>query len=283
MNIRKTTAIAAALALSACSLMALPANAASPSVKYVGMTPIGIVYTESEGSLGVGDNGVSLRRNIYNVWGNEVTDIDGATMVNGYVTVQFEVSGIGTDSELVNEDDGSTTPYYVFLGGSIAGVSYHQSEFNKGKVPGSQCVAITGDGTYTVTWEETYSENIDCLYLQSNINIYAYGEDVQDVTGTTANIKVTYIGTGEGEVAEDVLGDVNYDGTVNASDAAQVLISAAKVGAGGYASVTNAVGDVNADEIVNASDAAIILQYSAAVGASTFEGTLTEYLEQNQK
>ena len=52
---------------------------------------------------------------------------------------------------------------------------------------------------------------------------------------------------------------------------------------GDLAAYAGMFGDVNGDGVVNASDAAIILQYSAAVGASTFEGTLTEYLEQNQK
>lgn len=277
MKARTLTALAAALALSASTLGALPVNAGEPSEQYASMTPLAIAYTESEGSLGVGDNGVSLRRNIYNVWGNEVTDIDGATSVNGYVTVKFEVSGIGTDSELVNEEDGTTEPYYVFLGGSIAGVSYHQKEYNNGTVPENQCVAITGDGSYTVTWEETYSENIDCLYLQSNINIYAYGEDVETVADTTANIKVTYIGTCE--AAQSVFGDVNDDGAVNASDAAKILISAAAAGGGATEGLIPAdKGDFNDDATVNASDAAIVLMYSAAVGGG-YEGTLSDYLK----
>ncbi len=179
-------AIAAAAAVSAVSFMAIPASAADVS----------IAYSESAGSKATSDDGKYLRRNIYNVWGNEVTDINGATAVNDYVKVTFEVSGIGSDSQLVKEDD-TTEQLKVFLGGSIAGVSYHWNEYKNGSIPGSQVVDINGDGQYTVTWENVYSENIDCLYLQSNINFYAYGDNVEDVNGSNANIKVVSIVTGE--------------------------------------------------------------------------------------
>ena len=238
---------------------------------------ITVPYTESEGSLGKGDNGVSLRRNIYNVWGNEIEDIDENTAVNGYLTVTFEISGIGSDSALVNEEDGTSEPLYAFLGGSIAGKSYHQGEYNKGEVPEGQSVLINGDGEYSLTWADTYSSTINCLYIQTNINFYAYGENVEDVPDTTANIKVLSITTAPG------LGDANADSIVNASDAAQVLISAAKVGAGGEASVPNEIGDINGDEVTNASDAALILQYSAALGANTFEGSIVDYMNRDKE
>ena len=268
MNIRRITALGAALAVTASCLIALPASAAAAEIT--------VPYTESKDSKATSDDGKFLRRNIYNIWGNEIEDISGDTAVNGYLTVKFEVSGIGTDSVLVNEDE-TTTPLQAWLGGSIAGVSYHQSEFKKGTIPASQIVDIKGDGEYTVTWENVYSSTINCLYIQSNINFYAYGENVEDVTGSAANIKVLSISTAPG------LGDANADGSVNASDAAQVLISAAKVGAGGEGDVPTEVGDVNADKVVNASDAAIILQYAAAVGASTFEGTIADYVKPAEK
>ncbi len=264
MNIRTITAMAAALALSASCLTALPASAEDAVIT--------VPYTESEGSLATGDNGRSLRRNIYNIWGNTTEDISENTAVNGYLTVTFEISGIGEDSELVNEEEGTSEPLYAFLGGSIAGKSYHQSEYNKGTVPEGQSILINGDGEYSLTWPDTYSSTVNCLYIQTNINFYAYGEAVETVADTTANIKVLSITTAPG------LGDANADGSVNASDAAQVLISAAKVGAGGEATVPNAIGDVNTDDVTNASDAALILQYAAAVGASAFEGSIAEYL-----
>ena len=77
------------------------------------------------------------------------------------------------------------------------------------------------------------------------------------------------------------LGDVNSDTHINASDAAQVLIEAAKLGAGGTGTFTDDqrfVADINKDGIVNASDAAMILVYAAYVGAG---GTDTIYVYYN--
>ena len=72
--------------------------------------------------------------------------------------------------------------------------------------------------------------------------------------------------------AEDApaLGDLNGDGLVNASDAADVLIAAAKLGAAGEHGLTEAqaaAADLNADGVINASDAALILGYAAYIGA----------------
>ena len=66
------------------------------------------------------------------------------------------------------------------------------------------------------------------------------------------------------------LGDVNDDSMINASDAAQILIAAASIGAGGSYGLTDAqttAADVNFDKTVNASDAATVLIYAAYVGA----------------
>ena len=69
---------------------------------------------------------------------------------------------------------------------------------------------------------------------------------------------------------EQMLGDVNGDSTVNASDAAQVLIHAASVGAGKAGTLTKLralSGNVSRDFELNATDAARILIYAAIEGA----------------
>ncbi|MBR3629814.1 MAG: hypothetical protein IKN55_04990 [Oscillospiraceae bacterium] len=81
------------------------------------------------------------------------------------------------------------------------------------------------------------------------------------------------------------LGDVNGNTIVNASDAAQILIAAAKIGAGGESGLTAeqmSVADVNHDSVVNASDAAIVLVFAAYIGAGG-SGTLEAYLENTLK
>lgn len=74
------------------------------------------------------------------------------------------------------------------------------------------------------------------------------------------------------------LGNVNGDNTIDASDAAAVLIAASQIGAGDDPELTEAqrkAADVNNDGNIDASDAAVILMYAAAVGA----GDLTANIE----
>ena len=83
------------------------------------------------------------------------------------------------------------------------------------------------------------------------------------------------------EPTESPLGDVNGDTTINASDAANVLIASAAAGAGGELGLTEAqikAADVNNDTTVNASDAAIILIYAAAVGAGQENVQITDFV-----
>ncbi|MCR4644757.1 MAG: hypothetical protein K5695_05030 [Oscillospiraceae bacterium] len=73
-----------------------------------------------------------------------------------------------------------------------------------------------------------------------------------------------------GDMPDPMLGDVNGDKEITASDAAQVLIHAADIGAGGKGAITKLqamYGNVSRDFTVNATDAARILIYAAIQGA----------------
>ncbi|MBR3630268.1 MAG: hypothetical protein IKN55_07345 [Oscillospiraceae bacterium] len=75
-------------------------------------------------------------------------------------------------------------------------------------------------------------------------------------------------------------GDLNGDGSVNASDAALTLIAAACIGANGESGLTSmqeVEADVTGDSTVNASDAALILLFSASSSAGAFAGDMLEY------
>ncbi len=77
-----------------------------------------------------------------------------------------------------------------------------------------------------------------------------------------------------------MLGDVNFDDSVDAGDASDVLIAAAILGAGGEPWLTDAqitAADVNGDGDINAADAAIILQYAAALGAGISDAKIEDY------
>ncbi len=74
-------------------------------------------------------------------------------------------------------------------------------------------------------------------------------------------------------------GDPNGDGTVNASDATEVLLLAAAGGAGAEHSVLDlAKNDVNGDGVVDALDASSILVYTADVGAATTRTRFSAYM-----
>ena len=79
-----------------------------------------------------------------------------------------------------------------------------------------------------------------------------------------------------------VLGDVNEDSVVNASDAADILIAAAQIGAENTSSLTEMqtiAADVNDDKLINASDAAIVLIYAAYVGAGNTDAKITDFVQ----
>ena len=78
-----------------------------------------------------------------------------------------------------------------------------------------------------------------------------------------------------------MLGDLDGDGTAGANDAADLLIAAAVIGAGGASPLTEeqaAAADVNGDGKTNATDSAIILIYAAARGAGELDRDITEYI-----
>lgn len=80
---------------------------------------------------------------------------------------------------------------------------------------------------------------------------------------------------------DGTLGDIDGSGTINASDAANVLIAAAAIGAGNDPGLTDAqkkAADVNSDSSINATDAAIVLQYAAAVGAGQKDVKITDFV-----
>lgn len=77
------------------------------------------------------------------------------------------------------------------------------------------------------------------------------------------------------------LGDVNGDQAVDSSDAADLLIALANIGAGmdsGLSEEQLAVADVDGDGAYTAADATITLQYAAFIGAGG-TGTVPEYLQ----
>ncbi len=176
-----------------------------------------VVYKRSSDQTEVTDDGRHLRCSIYNVWGNEIRDIDPEQEIQRKITVNFHVSGIGTDSVDLSED-GTGMPLAVYLCGMIGAESYFYSDQTKESFPDTQVAMIHGDGNYSVSWYvESPSDSISCLYLDSNIDVFYYGAvDTSLVnSGCKAAINVDSIYI-DGYDAPD--GDVNYDGAFTISD-----------------------------------------------------------------
>lgn len=187
MKMNKILAAMAATVVSVSSMavMSLSASAAEKTIAY---TDGGIA------SMGKDNDGISVRKNIYNTWGNNVTDIDSANPVNKYITVDFTVSGIGDKSTNYDEAGNATDAFFVYLAGSVG----TNGSWNKAD---DTCpcdhVAITGDGDYSVTWNlNEGSDTIDCLILQSNINMYGF--EGTDETYHGINFTINSIKTDDG-------------------------------------------------------------------------------------
>ncbi len=76
-------------------------------------------------------------------------------------------------------------------------------------------------------------------------------------------------------------GDYGRDGSVDASDASELLAYAAKIsadGSPGMQDVTDRM-DMNADGLVNAKDAAVILEYASAAGTG-YTGRIEEFVRE---
>ncbi|MBR6579815.1 MAG: leucine-rich repeat protein [Ruminococcus sp.] len=96
--------------------------------------------------------------------------------------------------------------------------------------------------------------------------IYGYEGSTAQAYAEKYNKKFAIIGAEKPAAAD--LGDVNADGSVDASDASLVLAEYAKIQTGGTAEFTDSetkTADVNNDTVVDASDASKILAYYAMV------------------
>lgn len=78
-----------------------------------------------------------------------------------------------------------------------------------------------------------------------------------------------------------MVGDMQSDGMIDTSDASEILIAIAEMGAGTDSRLTAMQlkeADVNGDGILSTSDASLILVYIAEAGVDPTVGTLTDYL-----
>ena len=119
--------------------------------------------------------------------------------------------------------------------------------------------------------------------VSTNGTIFAVAPGTAIITVSDGNDRTAQITlTVEDEATDFLLGDVNDDGIINASDAAKILVAAAQIDAGYASGLTpqkELAANVNGDANINASDAAVVLIYAAAVGAGQTDAKLTDFVK----
>ena len=205
----------------------------------VSATATVLPYTQSSDSLTT--NGLYLRLNLRNEWGNSnCTDLQPSS-ASDYLSVTFTISGLGKLSE----------PYVVS--------------------PGE--VHITRDGTYQVKTLLPHAvAEVFCLMLETNIPLAAY-TDTMVAADTGIAITVQQITTeADAPVVQSERGDPDGDGTVSVQDAVMVLTYYAKKSVG-LKPETDAQfqyiqrGDIDEDGVISVQDAVLILTYYAKKSA----------------
>jgi hypothetical protein len=188
-------------------------------------------------SIGGTNVPVSLTRTSTGTWNPGLLVVaanDGVVARGSSINLTFRISRLGAG-------DGPVTVNVTPVGALPAGMSIGAVTIN----PGME-VATVALNTTSATLAQTHN-------LQ--FNIAASGV----VMASTATVEVTVGGT------QIILGDVNNDSLVNASDASWILQHVAGNTPAGF---NHAAGDVNKDDLVNASDASWILQLVAGIRTS---------------
>ena len=167
-----------------------------------------------------------------------------------------------------------------------------------GKEPGSQEVIFTEMPLIGNIYRAAASGNNFAVITEEG-TLYTWGEND---TGIVGNGEIAaYDNTGElGEInAEDVIapcvifegdpdgvvlqGDVDSDRIITTSDAANILVDIAQVGAGYITGLTGLQAyygaDVNYDHTVDTADAALILQYVAEMGSGNTDVTFADLIQ----
>ena len=148
------------------------------------------------------------------------------------------------------------------------------------------------DSGYLLTADDLHSVRITAKNMNSRLE-QSYSTDAGSILFSessdgvlTAAVDLDGNGTFETLLDEQyLLGDVNDDGSINAKDANEVLIAAARIGTGqasGLNETRQKAADVDHDGRINAEDAAWILRYAAGVGTGTVNGSLDDFINNQE-
>ena len=128
-------------------------------------------------------------------------------------------------------------------------------------------------------------EKFDILYREKSLNglsSHMWGDRVIGVDYVQEN-QVSWTDGYIQIIPEELeLGDLTQDNIIDASDAAWILLAAAKEGSGQENAVLTEAqkkaADINLDGLIDAVDAAYILQYAVQNGSGDFSGSLSDFI-----
>ncbi len=233
-NFKKIIASFAAAAVAATGMFsAIPASAE--------MVEVPIEYIEkSEGALAFNNDGSTLRLNLYNVWGNEIEDMNNVGTFEEKISVDFTITGLGDTTGNMAED-GTVTPYTAYLSG-MAGTNSFWGEGEADNTVENEVITITGDGDYTAEFMlADATGTVECLFLTTNINVFQFSE-TGSIAESGLDITVTDITT----MGEDV---TDPDAPVGTIGTATLIgqIGAEQVWAADEITAGSTVANVNGD------------------------------------
>ena len=215
----------------------------------------------------------------------DVVIADGVTSVGNYafehckaltaVTIPDSVTSIGDGAFL-----GCTSLTSVTIPDKVTSIGIYAFD---------DCTSLTSVTILHPACEIYDADNTICNGWDSEAASYTYTGTIYGYEGSTAQAYAeeygyTFQSIGAAPAAEALLGDVSGDAKVDASDAADLLIALAAIGAGAESGLTDAqtaAADADGNGTLNASDATTILQYAAYIGAGG-TGTLADFLAAQQ-
>ena len=201
-------------------------------------------------------------------------DSDAGTKLTFDPSGKLAVSGekAAYSLEMVTNENYPTQWYDVIISGTAANASLESAE--NGYV-------LKADDLHTVQITAKNLDDSQKKHYSTDADSILFFEKSEGVLA--AAIDSDGNGSYETELAEQfTLGDVNEDGSINAKDATEVLIAAARIGTGqntGLMDAQQKAADVDHNGKINAVDATWILQYAAAFGTGTAEKTLDAFIE----
>ena len=217
------------------------------------------------------DCSMSYENWLYSVNGSDMTSAtfepDGSVSLSGE-NMEYQLS-------IVANEEHPTSYYELCISGANSD-AVNVQQFDGGYlISGTDLREVTVDALNdSQQLSLTFSTDADhVLVHETDSHTLAVSADLDD-DGTFETVLTS------GTVP--VLGDVNDDGSINAKDANEVLIAAARIGTGKASGLTETqqkAADVDQDGNINAEDAAWILRYAAAAGTTSSPNMLEEFME----